>query len=115
VPMSNFRLILDTNVILRGLLNPRSGSGKVLEFIERRLGAMLLGKPVLFEYRAVLTDPVIVKRYPELTEEKVEVALLRFKYFAEYLRVVRARFEFPVAHGMRCSLSWRSRQGRRIS
>lgn len=94
MPTSDLRLVLDTNVILRGLLNTRSASGRVLEFLEQRPGTMLLSKPVLSEYRAVLTDPVIVARYPELTKERVEVALRRSKYLAVYLHVVRTRFEF---------------------
>jgi putative PIN family toxin of toxin-antitoxin system len=94
VPTSSVRLVADTNVVLRGLLNTRSASGKILEVIENRSAVLLLSKPVLAEYRAVLTDPVIVERYPELTIDQVEVALRRFRYFGEYLRVVRASFEF---------------------
>lgn len=94
MPTSSLRLVVDTNVVLRGLLNTRSASGKVLEVIENRSAVLLLSKPVLTEYRAVLTDPVIVERYPELTIDQVEVALRRFRYFGDYLRVVRASFEF---------------------
>ena len=47
------------------------------------------------EYRAVLRDEIIVSRYPELTEEKVEVALRRFRYLGEYLRTVKVVFQYP--------------------
>lgn len=52
-------------------------------------------KPVLEEYRALLGDPAVVDRFPELTPEKVEIALRRFRYLSEYLHTVRSRFEFP--------------------
>src|SRR5688572_19799314 len=69
----------------------------VLQAIEKRHVVLLLSKPVLAEYRAVLTDPDVVERFPELTIERVEVALRRFRYFGEYLRALRARFDLPRA------------------
>jgi putative PIN family toxin of toxin-antitoxin system len=95
VPTSNLRIVLDTNIVLRGLVNIHSPSGRIIGAMERRLAILLLSKPLLSEYRAVLTDPVIVTRFPELTEEKVEVALRRFRYVGEYVRVIKARFEYP--------------------
>jgi putative PIN family toxin of toxin-antitoxin system len=65
-----------------------------LAWVEQQPGTLLLSKPILSEYRTVLTDPVIVDRYPELEAERVEVALRRLKYYSEYLQVVRVRFEF---------------------
>jgi hypothetical protein len=56
---------------------------------------LLLSKPVLAEYRAVLTDPFIVERFPELNTDAVEVAFRRLRYLSEYFRSVRARFDFP--------------------
>lgn len=91
---SSFRLVVDTNVVLRGLLNTRSASGKILEIIDKRSAVLLLSKPVMTEYRAILTDPFIVERYPELTIDQVEAALRRFRYFGEFLPVIRTRFEF---------------------
>ncbi len=95
MPASSIRLILDTNIVLRGLLNIRSASGRIIEAVERRSVVLLLSRPVLAEYRAVLTAPAIVERFPELTAEKAEVALRRFRYLAEYARTVGARFSFP--------------------
>lgn len=89
------RLVLDTNVILRGLLNLRSAAGAVIQAVERRSVVLLLSKPVLAEYRAVLTDPVVVGRFPELTPQRVEVALRRFRYLGDYLRSVKTRFALP--------------------
>jgi hypothetical protein len=80
-----------TNVVLRGLANIRSGSGRIAEAVEERAVLLLLSKPVLEEYRVVLGDPAIVERVPKLTVERVEVALRRFRYLGEYLRTVRSR------------------------
>jgi putative PIN family toxin of toxin-antitoxin system len=95
VPVSSIRLVLDTNVVVRGMLNIRSASGKILQAVERRPVVLLLSNPVVAEYQAVLTDPAIVERFPELTPERVEVALRRLRYLGEDLRVIRPRFMFP--------------------
>jgi putative PIN family toxin of toxin-antitoxin system len=92
---SGIRLVLDTNVILRGLLNLRSAAGTIIEAVERRSVVLLLSKPVVAEYRAVLTDPIVVDRFADLSPERVEVALRRFRYLGDYLRTVRTRFALP--------------------
>jgi len=89
---SPIRVVVDTNVVLRGLLNVRSRSGRVLEAVERRLVLLLLSKPVVAEYRAVLTDAEVVRRFAELTPERVDMALRRLRFLGEYLRSVRTRF-----------------------
>ena len=68
----SFRVVLDTNILLRGMLNIRSAAGRVVRACEERAVVLLLSKPVLAEYRTVLTDRSIVERYPELTFDKVE-------------------------------------------
>ena len=77
MPTSPARVVLDTNVVLRGLLNAHSASGRVLKAVEKRAVIQVLSKPLLAEYRAVLSDPAVVDRFPELTPERVEVALRR--------------------------------------
>jgi len=42
VPASSIRLVVDTNVILRGLLNTGSASGRVLDIVEKQLVLLLL-------------------------------------------------------------------------
>lgn len=56
-----FRVVLDTNILLRGLLNMRSASGRVVEACDSRVVVLLLSKPVISEYRAVLTAPQLWK------------------------------------------------------
>jgi uncharacterized protein len=89
-----YRVVLDTNILLRGLLNIRSSAGRAVNACDRRAVVLLLSKPVLSEYRAVLTAPTIVERYPELTKEKVEVALRRLRYVGDAIRSVRVDFEY---------------------
>jgi putative PIN family toxin of toxin-antitoxin system len=89
------RLVVDTNVLLRGLLNQNSTAGKVVRACDDRRAVILLSKRLHSEYRAVLTDPAVTIRYPELTTERVEIALRRLRYVADDLGAVRVRFEYP--------------------
>jgi uncharacterized protein len=90
-----YRVVLDTNILLRGLINIRSNAGRVVDACDCRAVVLLLSRPVLLEYQAILTAPEVVERYPELTAEKVEVALRRLRYVGDLLRAVRVNFEFP--------------------
>jgi putative PIN family toxin of toxin-antitoxin system len=62
---------------------------------DRRLVVILLSRAVLAEYRAVLTDPAIIERYPELTSPKIEIVLRRIQYVGDVLRAVKVRFDYP--------------------
>jgi putative PIN family toxin of toxin-antitoxin system len=90
-----FRVVLDTNILLRGLLNMQSAAGRVVQMRDRRDVLLLLSKPVVSEYRDVLMDADIIERYPELTSEKVEVALRRLRYVGEMQDAVRVTFDHP--------------------
>jgi putative PIN family toxin of toxin-antitoxin system len=89
------RLVLDTNVLLRGLLNAGSAAGHIVHACDRRTVVLVLSKPLLAEYKAILIDPEVVDRYPELTREKIELVLRRLRYVADVLRAVRVRFDYP--------------------
>ena len=91
----DYRVVLDTNILLRGLINMRSDAGRVVEACDRRAVVLLLSRAVLAEYRAILTDPRIVTRYPELSEEKVGIALRRLRYVADTFRRVPVKFQYP--------------------
>ena len=56
MPRSPIRLVLDTNVIVRGLVNSRSPSGRVLQAVDDRHVLLLLSKPVLAESRQTGAD-----------------------------------------------------------
>lgn len=89
------RLVLDTNVLLAGLVSEASASQKVVDSLQRRQAIPLLSSPVLAEYRAVLLHPAIVAKFPNLTSRRVDLALRRLRYVGDEYRPVRARFEFP--------------------
>lgn len=89
-----FRLVLDTNVLLAGLVSNSSASQKVVDSLQARKAIPLLSPPVLGEYRAVLLHPAIAERFPNLTSRRVELALHRLRYIGDEYRTVRAKFEF---------------------
>lgn len=90
-----FRLVLDTNILVRGLINLHSDSGRILRACEERKAIPLLSKQVLSEYRVVLHDPAITSRYKELGAQKVRTAIERLTYLGDVVRTDRVRFEFP--------------------
>jgi putative PIN family toxin of toxin-antitoxin system len=89
------RLVLDTNVVLRGLTNLSSPSGRVLAACEQRSAVVVLSRAVLAEYRAVLNDPDILRRFQHLSPHKTEIVLRRLMYVGDLVRGVGRRFEFP--------------------
>ena len=95
MPALLHRLVIDTNTLLRAMLNMQSLSGLVVNACDQRRALVVLSKPVLTEYRNVLTDPEIVERYPELTARKVEVALRRLAYVGDVVRSGACQFAFP--------------------
>jgi putative PIN family toxin of toxin-antitoxin system len=90
-----FRVILDTNTLLRGLASADSAAAEVLRAAERRRVVPLLSKPVLDEYRAVLTDPAIVGRFPAITPRLLEVIIQRLRFVGDYVRSPGVSFHYP--------------------
>lgn len=86
-------MVLDTNVLLAGLVSQSSASQKAVDSLQARKAIPLLSPPLLAEYRAVLRHPAIVARFPNLTARRVEMALHRLRYVGDEYRTVRARFE----------------------
>lgn len=89
-----FRIVLDTNTLLRGMLGGTSAAARVLLAAEHRLVVPLLSKPVIDEYRAVLGDKKVIERFPEITPELCEVIVRRLRYIGDYMRVPRIEFEY---------------------
>jgi putative PIN family toxin of toxin-antitoxin system len=90
----SFRVVLDTNTLLRGLVSGDSAAAAVLRAAERRLFVPLLSKPVLDEYRAVLADAALVARFPEITARLVEVTLRRLRFVGDYVRTPGITFRY---------------------
>jgi putative PIN family toxin of toxin-antitoxin system len=87
--------VLDTNILLRALINSSSASGKILALCDRRQIVPVISKPLVREHRYVLTHPSVNVRYPQLTPDVVEVALARLVYVGDVLRNVNVRFIYP--------------------
>jgi predicted nucleic acid-binding protein len=94
-PLSDLRLVVNTNTLLRGLAKRDSVSGKIVYAIERRNVLLLTSKRVVDEYRIILLDPVLLDQFPPLTPKSVEVVLRRILYRSEYLGNLSTRFELP--------------------
>ncbi len=89
-----FRVVLDTNIMVRAMVNVKSASGRILTACENRILIPLLSIRILREYRATLTHPELLTRYPELKPAKIMVVLGRLAYLGE--DVLSAwRMEFP--------------------
>jgi putative PIN family toxin of toxin-antitoxin system len=71
LPDSSLRLVLDTNVLLAGLVAESSASQKVVDALQARKAVPLISPPVMAEYRAVLLHPGILARFANLTPRRV--------------------------------------------
>lgn len=95
MPSTDFWLILDTNIVVRGFINLQSSSGQILRACQRRQVIPILSRAILSEYRAILRRPAILESYPELAQPGARDALERLLYVSEFHRRVGARFGFP--------------------
>lgn len=92
---SPLRVILDTNVMLRGLVSSTSAAAEVLASADDRQFITLLSRPVIAEYREILLGEELTRRFPSLTRKRVETAIARLRFRGEYLRRVTERFHYP--------------------
>jgi putative PIN family toxin of toxin-antitoxin system len=93
LPTLPLRLVLDTNVLLAGLVSKSSASQKVVDSLQSRKAIPLLSSPVLAEYRAILLHPAISEKFTHLSARRVELALHRLRYVGDVYPKVRVRFE----------------------
>ena len=89
------RLVLDTNVLLAGLVSESSASQRVVDALQGRKAVPLLSPVLSAEYRAVLLHPITLARFAHLTSRRVATALHRLRYIADEYPVIRVRFDFP--------------------
>jgi putative PIN family toxin of toxin-antitoxin system len=86
------RVVLDTNVLVRAIANPSSQSGQLASACEERRAIALLSKPLIDEYRRVLSR---LRDFDEaITSFHIEAILRRLRYFGEYRRLVHSSFHF---------------------
>lgn len=94
MPSTHYRLILDTNIIVRAFINLHSASGQILRACQERRVVPLLSRPVLAEYRSVLRRPSLLRKYPELQHPQVKDSIERILFVSEYYRKVGVHFSF---------------------
>ncbi len=94
LPAEVLRVVLDTNVLLAGLVSKSSASQKIVDSLQARQAVPLLSPSVVNEYRAVLFHPAIRARFPNLTPRRVELTLHRLRYIGDIYSNIRARFTF---------------------
>lgn len=92
-PPSPVCLVLDTNVLLRAMVNHASRSRDVVTACETRRAIAVTSKPILDEYRRVLAH--LQERDPSITSFEIQAQLRKLRYLGEYLRQIRASFPFP--------------------
>lgn len=69
-----FRLVLDTNVFVSGLISKKSSPGMLMQAFEKNSYTLLISDSVLAEYLRVLDYPKI-RKYPAITDEAVSYIL----------------------------------------
>jgi len=94
LPGSSFRLVLDTNVLLSGLVSKSSASQKIVDALTQRKIIPLVSKQVIAEYRTILLHPAILGRFENLTPRRIALALHKLRYIADEYQTVRVKFEF---------------------
>jgi putative PIN family toxin of toxin-antitoxin system len=91
---AQFKLVVDTNVLVRGLANRDSPSGRLLRHCENRDVLMLLSRPVMLEYRQVLAREELTHKHPAITAEVVSLVIERLRYFADFIDPVGVHFRY---------------------
>jgi putative PIN family toxin of toxin-antitoxin system len=94
VPVLPQRVVLDTNILVRGLINRRCDSGRILHACEERHIVALLSRDLLSEYRDILNDLDLMARYPELAAVNVKTVIGRLMYIGEVVQAAHVRFEY---------------------
>jgi len=77
------------------LASRSSAAADIRRAAETRRIIPLLSRPVLSEYRMVLTDLAVVAKFPEITPELVGLTIRRLLFVGDYHRAPVARFIFP--------------------
>ena len=62
------KIVLDTNVLISGLIVENGPSGKILDAIQKGDLALITSGPLLQEFAEVVSRPHIIRKYPKVTE-----------------------------------------------
>jgi putative PIN family toxin of toxin-antitoxin system len=89
------RVVIDTNVLLAGMVSARSPSAPVIRACENRKLLILLSRPVLSEYQHVLSDEEVIGRFPAVTTDLVAGMLRKLRYVGDCIHEPIVEFEYP--------------------
>jgi putative PIN family toxin of toxin-antitoxin system len=89
-----FRVVLDTNTLLRGLVSQASAAALVRLAAEKRQIIPLLSKPVVDEYRKTLLNDELTRRFSSLNRELVDTTIQHLRFVGEYIRTPAVTFEY---------------------
>ena len=89
------RIVVDTNVLVRAVVNADSASGRIIQCCDSRALIILLSKAAIAEYRSVLADPEVILRYPQLDEVRVALLLKRLRFVGDVIDTRKTHFDLP--------------------
>src|SRR5229473_3508330 len=87
--------VFDCVVLLQAAANPAGPAGACLAFVESGDVKLFLSAAILEEARDVFMRPATRKRFPKLTEEKVDRFLLKVATLANFVHDVPAVTQLP--------------------
>jgi len=87
--------VFDCVVLLQAAANPQGAAGACLAFVETGHVKLFVSPPIIDEARDVFTRPETRKRFPQLTEDKVDRYLLKVVSLATFLQDVPAAMQLP--------------------
>jgi putative PIN family toxin of toxin-antitoxin system len=76
------KVIIDTNILISGLLKQKSDPGLILSLIEQNIITLCLSEAIFTEYEEVLTRD----KFKHLDQKKVQEFLLQLKKHAQWVR-----------------------------
>ena len=88
------RTIFDCNVLLQAFLS-KGPAFHCLELVDMRQVELVLSPVVLEEVRDVFTRPALVRKYPQLSAERVSAFLALLTRRARTIESVPHRVDFP--------------------
>ncbi|MBA2647202.1 MAG: putative toxin-antitoxin system toxin component, PIN family [Pyrinomonadaceae bacterium] len=94
MPSDQVKVIFDCNTFVQALLSPDGAAAASMELVRRGEIALYVSPQVLAEIRDVLQRPVIMKRLPSLTIERVQAFLEDVVAHATTIRNVPAKFRY---------------------
>ena len=88
-------MILDTGVFLQTIGRVTGPAAAVLRLFEAGAFVLITSSEILNEVREVLTRPLIRRKFPAITDERLDSLFARLKMKADVVEDVPHRFRFP--------------------